>query len=151
MSTKQHVRESTLQLPYFNLHFHETPHEDKSKPISCYPIPYKRAMPFDIVALIKVTEKKTRYFPNVFKVLSYQPSEFRAFFAYYSTICNKETVHVSRADEELLTVVTSLAKRHPYNVVVHGTQYRVYSKNPVLSDQVCVNWGLTSVLCIRQY
>lgn len=120
-------------------------------PSAVTPFPTRRPLPFDIVALIEVTEKKTGFFPNVFKVLSYQPSEFRAFFAYYSTICNKETVHLRRADEELLTVVTSQAKRQSYNVVVHGAQYRVYSKHPVLCDQVCVNGGLTSVLCIRQY
>lgn len=34
---------------------------------------------------------QTGFLPNVFKVLSYRPSEFRAFFAYYNAIYNKET------------------------------------------------------------
>lgn len=34
---------------------------------------------------------QTGFLPNVFKVLSYRPLEFRAFFAYYNAIYNKET------------------------------------------------------------
>lgn len=34
---------------------------------------------------------QTGFLPNVFKVLSYWPLEFRAFFAYYNAIYNKET------------------------------------------------------------
>ena len=37
-------------------------------------------------------------------------------------------------------MVTSLADRCSYSVVVHSARYRVFSKNPVLSDKVCVNW-----------
>ena len=31
------------------------------------------------------------FLPNVFKVLSHRPAEFRAFFAYYNELMNKET------------------------------------------------------------
>ncbi|XP_046309821.1 uncharacterized protein LOC124098911 [Marmota monax] len=114
--------------------------EEKSKPISRYPIPYKKDLPFDIVELMEEIEKKTGFLPNILKVLSYWPLEFRAFFAYYNAICNKTTGQLSRADKELIIVVTSLVNRSLYHVVVHSAWYRVYSKNPVLSDQVCMNW-----------
>ncbi|XP_053424455.1 uncharacterized protein LOC128569858 [Nycticebus coucang] len=129
-----------LPMVTLNLRPYETQQEEKSKAISRYPIPYKKDLPFDIVELMEEIEKKTGFLPNVFKVLSYRPLEFRAFFAYYNAICNKETGQLSRADKELIIVVTSLADRCPYNVVVHSARYRVYSKDPVLSDQVCVNW-----------
>ena len=83
---------------------------------------------------------QTGFLPNVFKVLSHRPLEFRAFFAYYNVICNKKTGQLSRADKELIILVTSLANRCSYSVVVHSARYRVFSKNPVLSDQVCINW-----------
>ncbi|XP_047379949.1 uncharacterized protein LOC124964073 [Sciurus carolinensis] len=130
------------KLPVVTLNFRlfEAHQEEKSKPISRYPIPYKKDLPFDIVELMEEIEKKTGFLPNVFKVLSYRPLEFRAFFAYYNAIYNKATGQLSRADKELIIVVTSLVDRSLYHVVVHSAWYRVYSKNPVLSDQVCVNW-----------
>uniref|UniRef100_A0A8C2NMP7 Carboxymuconolactone decarboxylase-like domain-containing protein n=1 Tax=Capra hircus TaxID=9925 RepID=A0A8C2NMP7_CAPHI len=84
--------------------------------------------------------RQTGFLPNVFKVLSHWPLEYRAFFAYYNVICNKKTGQLSRADKELIILVTSLANRCSYSVVVHSAWYRVFSKNPVLSDQVCINW-----------
>ncbi|XP_040142002.1 uncharacterized protein LOC120889850 [Ictidomys tridecemlineatus] len=129
-----------LPVVTLNLRLFEAQQEEKSKPISRYPIPYKKDLPFDIVELMEEIEKKTGFLPNVLKVLSYRPLEFRAFFAYYNAIYNKTTGQLSRADKELIIVVTSLVNRSLYHVVVHGAWYRVYSKNPVLSDQVCVNW-----------
>ncbi|XP_007945186.1 uncharacterized protein LOC103202164 [Orycteropus afer afer] len=116
-------------------------HQEEASPSICrYPIPYKKDLPFDIVELMEEIEKKAGFLPNLFKVLSYRPLEFRAFFSYYNAICNKETGHLSRADKELIILVTSIANRCLYSVVVHSALYRVYSKNPVLSDQVCVDW-----------
>ncbi|XP_058528695.1 uncharacterized protein LOC101516246 [Ochotona princeps] len=130
----------TLPAVTLNLRPYQTQQDEKSKPISRYPIPYKKDLPFDILELMEEIEMKTGFLPNIFKVLSYRPLEFRAFFAYYDVICNKKTGQLSRADKELIIVVTSLANRCPYNVACHSARYRVYSKNPVLSDQVSVNW-----------
>lgn len=51
---------------------------------------------------------------------------------------------LSKADKELIIVVISLASRCPYSVVVHSAQYRVYSKNPVLADQVSARLSCAS-------
>ncbi|XP_077917594.1 uncharacterized protein LOC144380039 [Halichoerus grypus] len=80
-----------LPVVILNLRFYETQQEEKSKPISRYPTPYKKDLPFDIVELMEEVEKKTGFLPNVFKALSHRPLEFRAFFAYYNAIYNKET------------------------------------------------------------
>ncbi|XP_055461245.1 uncharacterized protein LOC129675242 [Psammomys obesus] len=114
--------------------------EKNSKPIGRYPVPYKKDLPFDIVELMDEVERQIGFLPNIFKVLSYRPLEFRAFFAYYNAIYNKETGGLSKADKELIIIVTSLSERCLYNVVVHSAMYRFYSKNPVLSEQVCINW-----------
>ncbi|XP_074217957.1 DDB1- and CUL4-associated factor 10 isoform X2 [Camelus bactrianus] len=93
-----------------------------------------------VVRGLGVVRQLTGFLPNIFQVLPYRPLEFRAFFSYYNAICNKETGQLSRADKELIIVKTSLANRCPYSVAVHSARYRVFLKNPVLSDQVCVNW-----------
>ena len=117
-----------LPLVTLNLRLYEfQQQEEKSKPISRYPIPYKKDLPFDILELMEEIEKKTGFLPNVFKVLSHRPLEFRAFFAYYNVICNKKTGQLSRADKELIILVTSLGNRCSYSVVVHSAWYRVFS------------------------
>ncbi|EFB16858.1 hypothetical protein PANDA_002934 [Ailuropoda melanoleuca] len=102
------------------LGLYETQQEEKSKPISRYPIPYEKDLPFDIVELTEEVEKKTGFLPNVFKVLSYRPLEFRAFFAYYNAIYTRKR-QLRRADKELIIVVTSLANHTAWLSTVPST------------------------------
>lgn len=44
-----------------NLRLYETQQEEKFKPISRYPIPYKKDLPFDIVELMEEIENKVRH------------------------------------------------------------------------------------------
>ncbi|KAJ6652917.1 hypothetical protein lerEdw1_010529 [Lerista edwardsae] len=116
-----------------------------AKPIGRYPIPNKTDLPYDIVELMEEVEVKTGFLPNVFKVMSHRPAEFRAFFAYYNAIMNKETGNLSKADKELIIVATSIVNRCPYCVVAHGALHRIYSKKPTLADQVTANWKLADL------
>ncbi|MEQ2300375.1 hypothetical protein AMECASPLE_024824 [Ameca splendens] len=108
--------------------------------ISRYPIPYKKDLPYDIVVLMEEVESKGGFLPNVFKVLSHRPAEFRAFFAYYNELMNKDTGRLTKAERELIVVATSTYNKCLYCVVSHGALHRIYSKKPTLSDQVVVNY-----------
>lgn len=108
--------------------------------ISRFPVPYRKDLPFDIVELMEEVESKGGFLPNVFKVLSHRPAEFRAFFAYYNELMNKETGNLTKADRELIVVATSIHNKCLYCVVSHGALHRIYSKNPTLSDQVVINY-----------
>ncbi|KAK5864746.1 hypothetical protein PBY51_015962 [Eleginops maclovinus] len=66
--------------------------------ISRYPVPNKKDLPYDIVDLMEEVESKGGFLPNVFKVLSHRPAEFRAFFGYYNELMNKETGGLTKAD-----------------------------------------------------
>lgn len=50
------------------------------------------------------------FLPNVFKVLAHRPEEFRAFFAYYNELMNKETGVLSLM---FLFTAGSRTSRHP--------------------------------------
>ncbi|XP_066844022.1 uncharacterized protein [Anser cygnoides] len=126
-------------------HAYSTTEDSSARPIGRYPVPNKKDMPYDIVELMEEVEMKTGFLPNVFKALSHRPDEFRAFFAYYNAIMNKETGQLSKADKELIIVATSAANRCPYCVVAHGALHRIYSKQPALADQVAVNWELADL------
>ncbi|KAM9850182.1 uncharacterized protein ACBR49_007399 isoform 2-T4 [Aulostomus maculatus] len=120
----------------------ESPPEEK---ISRYPVPYKKDLPYDIVELMEEVESRGGFLPNVFKALSHRPAEFRAFFAYYNELMNKETGRLSKADRELIVVATSIHNRCLYCVVSHSALHRIYSKKPTLSDQVIVNYELAEL------
>ncbi len=77
--------------------------------------------------------------PNVFLALAHRPAEFRAFFAYHDALMDKETGGLSKADREMIVTATSARNRCLYCVVAHGALVRIYSKQPLLADQVAVN------------
>ncbi|XP_056149888.1 uncharacterized protein si:ch211-175m2.5 [Lampris incognitus] len=108
--------------------------------ISRYPVPYKKDLPYDIVELMEEVESKAGFLPNVFKVLSHRPAEFRGFFAYYNELMNKDTGRLTKADRELIVVATSIHNQCLYCVVSHSALHRIYSKRPNLADQVIVNY-----------
>lgn len=109
------------------------------KPISHYPVPFKKDLPYDIVEIMEEVEKKGGFLPNVFKVMARRPNEFRAFFTYYDVLMNKESGNLSKADKELIVVATSAHNNCIYCVTAHSALHRIYSKNKTLADQVIVN------------
>ncbi|XP_068127432.1 uncharacterized protein [Hyperolius riggenbachi] len=118
---------------------------DSCRPISRYPVPYKKDLPYDIVELMEEVEKKSGFLPNVFKVMAHRPNEFRAFFTYYDVIMNTESGNLTKADKELIVVATSASNKCPYCVTAHGALHRIYSKKRTLADQVVVNTDLADL------
>ncbi|XP_051514603.1 uncharacterized protein LOC127418194 [Myxocyprinus asiaticus] len=116
-----------------------------SEGISRYPVPNRKNLPFDIVELMEEVEQKGGFLPNVFKVLAHRPAEFRAFFSYYNALMNKESGGLSKADRELIVVATSAYNHCLYCVVSHSALHRIYSKNPMLADQVVVNYKVAEL------
>ena len=70
------------------------------------------------------------------KVLAHRPAEFRAFFSYYTALMQKEEGNLTKAEKEMIVTATSAANNCMYCVVSHGAMLRIYSKNPILGDQV---------------
>ena len=77
--------------------------------------------------------------PNVFVTLAHRPAEFRAFFAYHDALMQKEG-GLTKAEREMIVVATSGANDCLYCIVAHGAILRIYSKNPLVADQVAVNY-----------
>ncbi|XP_016426407.1 uncharacterized protein LOC107754466 isoform X2 [Sinocyclocheilus rhinocerous] len=126
-------------------HTRHSSSSSSSELISRYPVPNKKNLPFDIVELMEEVEQKGGFLPNVFKVLAHRPAEFRAFFSYYNALMNKESGGLSKADRELIVVATSAHNHCLYCVVSHSALHRIYSKKPVLADQVAVNYRVAEL------
>jgi uncharacterized peroxidase-related enzyme len=104
-----------------------------------YPLAELKDVPEDVREHILKVQEKAGFIPNVFAALARRPAEFRAFFAYYDALMLKEN-SLSKADKEMIVVATSGANNCVYCVVSHSAMLRVYSKQPLLADQVAVNF-----------
>ena len=107
--------------------------------ISRYPVPEIKDLPADIRERIVAVQEKAGFVPNVFLTLAHRPEEFRAFFAYHDALMEKDG-GLSKAEREMIVVATSGANQCQYCVVAHGAILRIRAKNPLIADQVAVNY-----------
>ncbi|MGO1824439.1 MAG: peroxidase-related enzyme, partial [Brevibacterium aurantiacum] len=61
----------------------------------------------DIRETILAVSEKSGFVPNVFLSLARRPAEFRAFFAYYDALMEKETGNLTKGDREMIVTATS--------------------------------------------
>jgi uncharacterized peroxidase-related enzyme len=104
-----------------------------------FPVPAIETLPEDIRSRILAVQEKSGFVPNVFLVLAYRPDEFRAFFAYHDALMEKES-GLSKAEREMIVVATSSANQCHYCVIAHGAILRIRAKNPLIADQIAVNY-----------
>jgi uncharacterized peroxidase-related enzyme len=104
-----------------------------------FPIPPIHKLPDDIRARLLAVQEKSGFIPNVFLTLAYRPEEFRAFFAYHDALMDKDG-GLSKAEREMIVVATSAANQCQYCVIAHGAILRIRAKNPLIADQVAVNY-----------
>ena len=107
--------------------------------ISAFDVPALSDLPDDLRARIAEVAEKTGFVPNVFLALSRRPDEFRAFFAYYDAVMLRDG-GLTKAEKEMIVVATSAANQCPYCVVAHGALLRIFAKDPLIGDQVAINW-----------
>ena len=108
-------------------------------PISRFPVPEIDSLPEDIKERILAVQEKAGFVPNVFLVLAHRPEEFRAFFAYHDALMEKEG-NLTKAEREMIVVATSNANSCQYCVIAHGAVLRIRAKNPLVADQVAINY-----------
>ncbi len=110
-----------------------------SAKISRYRVPEISDLPEDIRETILAVQEKAGFVPNVFLVLAHRPDEFRAFFAYHDALLERDS-GLSKAEMEMIIVATSNNNACQYCVVAHGAILRIRAKNPLIADQVAVNY-----------
>ena len=96
-------------------------------------------LPEDIRTRILAVQEKSGFVPNVFLTLAYRPDEFRAFYADHDALMEKDS-GLTKAEREMIVVATSAANQCHYCVIAHGAILRIRAKNPVIADQIAVNY-----------
>ncbi|MGE5129841.1 MAG: peroxidase-related enzyme [Sphingomonadaceae bacterium] len=109
------------------------------KPVSRFPVPRLEDLPEDVRVRLLAVQEKSGFVPNVFLALAHRPAEFRAFFAYHDALMEKEG-GLTKAEREMIVVATSGANNCQYCVVAHGAILRIRAKNPLVADQVAINY-----------
>ena len=109
------------------------------KPISRFPVPELSDLPDDIRERILAVQEKAGFVPNVFLVLAHRPDEFRAFFAYHDALMEKDE-GLTKVEREMIVVATSNANQCQYCVIAHGAILRIRAKDPLIADQITVNY-----------
>src|SRR5450830_1195254 len=116
-----------------------TPQQTQGHAVSRYPVPALKDLPEDIRGRILTVQEKSGFVPNVFLTLAHRPEEFRAFFAYHDALMDKPGP-ITKAEREMIVVATSNANQCQYCVVAHGAILRIRAKNPMIADQIAVNY-----------
>jgi len=116
--------------------------------VSRFPVPELDTLPEDIRARIVAVHEKSGFIPNVFLAWAHRPDEFRAFFAYHDALLDKKG-GLTKAEREMIVVATSAVNHCHYCVIAHGAILRIRAKQPLLADQVAVNY-LNADLTPRQ-
>src|SRR5882757_9583182 len=104
-----------------------------------FPTPSIDKLPDDIRTSLLAVQEKSGFVPNVFLTLAYRPDEFRAFFAYHDALMEKDG-GLTKAEREMIVVATSAANQCQYCVIAHGAILRIRAKNPLIADQIAVNY-----------
>lgn len=108
-------------------------------PVSRFPVPALKDMPEDIRSRIEAVQEKSGFIPNVFLTLAHRPDEFRAFFAYHDALMDKPG-NLTKAEREMIVVATSTVNQCQYCVIAHGAILRIRAKDPLIADQVAINY-----------
>ncbi len=96
-------------------------------------------LPEDIRTRLLAVQEKSGFVPNVFLTLARRPDEFRAFFAYHDALMDKEG-GLTKTEREMIVVATSSANQCQYCVIAHGAILRIRARNPLIADQIAVNY-----------
>jgi uncharacterized peroxidase-related enzyme len=108
--------------------------------ISRFPAPPLSDMPDDLRARIAQVQEKAGFVPNIFLALAHRPEEFRAFFAYHDALMDRPG-GLTKAEREMIVVATSAGNSCLYCVVAHGAILRVRAKDPLIADEIAVNYA----------
>ena len=109
------------------------------RPISTFPVPDVSDLPEDLRETIADVEARTGFVPNVFLALAHRPDELRAFLAYHDALMEREG-GLTKAEREMIVVATSAENDCHYCVVAHGAILRIRAKDPLIADQIAINY-----------
>jgi len=88
---------------------------------------------------IKVCKEKLGMVPNVILANASDPERLKTFVNFYNRLMLKEG-YLSKLEREMIAVVVSSCNKCFYCLIAHGAAVRQLSKNPILGDELMINY-----------
>ncbi len=107
--------------------------------ISWFPIPAEDQLPESLQGLFRKAREKVGFVPNVFRVYSFRPEKFSAWFAHYKQL-HEPTDNLSAAEREMIAVAVSMANGCLYCLVAHGAALRQTLGDPIKADRITLDY-----------
>ncbi|MEE4235407.1 MAG: peroxidase-related enzyme [Anderseniella sp.] len=94
-------------------------------------------------------DEKLGFVPNVLRAYAFAPAKLQAFADMYNDLMLGES-GLSKLDRELIAVAVSSVNHCYYCLTAHGAAVRQLSGNPVLGEQLVMNYRAAEELTPRQ-
>jgi uncharacterized peroxidase-related enzyme len=92
-----------------------------------------------MAAYFKLCEEKLGFVPNVLKAFAFDNTKLEAFVAYRNDLMQGES-GLTKLEREMIATAASAQNRCYYCITAHGASVRYLSGDPVLGEQVVMNY-----------
>ena len=93
----------------------------------------------EMVAYFALCEEKLGFVPNVLKAFAFDMTKLAAFVAYRNDLMQGDS-GLTKLEREMIAAAVSAQNRCYYCVTAHGASVRHLSKDPILGEQVIMNY-----------
>ncbi|MDI3469591.1 MAG: peroxidase-related enzyme [Pseudolabrys sp.] len=97
-----------------------------------------------MAAYFKKCQDKLGFVPNVLLAYAFDNAKLETFVAMYNDLMLGES-GLSRLEREMIAVATSSQNRCYYCLTAHGAAVRQYSGNPLLGEQMVMNYRVARI------
>jgi uncharacterized peroxidase-related enzyme len=98
----------------------------------------------EMAAYFKLCEEKLGFVPNVLKAFAFDMVKLEAFVAYRNDLMQGES-GLSKLEREMIATAASAQNRCYYCITAHGAAVRYLSGDPVLGEQVAMNYRVAKL------
>lgn len=107
-------------------------------PVVALDLPAARLSPA-MAAYFKKCQDKLGFVPNVLAAYAFDTVKLEAFVAFYNDLMLGDS-GLSKLEREMIAVAVSSQNRCYYCLTAHGAAVRQYSGNPLLGEQMAMNY-----------
>jgi uncharacterized peroxidase-related enzyme len=118
--------------------FKSVPAVPDDQPVIALKLPQAKLSPA-MAAYFKKCQDKLGFIPNVLAAYAFDMAKLEAFVAMYNDLMLGES-GLSKLEREMIAVAVSSQNRCYYCLTAHGAAVRQYSGNPLLGDQIVMNY-----------
>jgi uncharacterized peroxidase-related enzyme len=97
-----------------------------------------------MAAYFKKCQDKLGFIPNVLAAYAFDNAKLEAFVALYNDLMLGES-GLSKLEREMIAVAVSAHNRCYYCLTAHGAAVRQYSGNPLLGEQIVMNYRVARI------